>query len=129
MIKVVAAIITADDKVLLSKRPKSKHQGNKWEFPGGKVDSGETFVEALMRECKEELGISIQEPLLFDSIKHHYTDKSVELHFYSVRSFDGSPRGMEGQEVQWFSILEIERLEFPEANKAIVTKLLNEFIN
>lgn len=126
MIHVAAAIIVKDNKVLLAKRPDEKHQGGKWEFPGGKLDDNETPLQALIRECREEIAIEIDltSCQLFDTVEFDYGDKQVVLHFYSVSVFTGEPAGQEGQQVRWFELADIERLEFPEANKGIVEKLL-----
>ncbi len=128
MIQVVAAIIIKNDQLLLSKRLEHSHQGGKWEFPGGKVESNESLESALARELKEEINIEIKEPIFFDEITFDYSEKSVHLHFFLVSQFSGEPQGLEGQQVEWFSINQIKDLEFPAANKAIVRKLLSQFI-
>ncbi len=128
MIQVVAAIIIKNDQLLLSKRLEHLHQGGKWEFPGGKVESNESLESALARELKEEINIEIKEPIFFDEITFDYSEKSVHLHFFLVSQFSGEPQGLEGQQVEWFSINQIKDLEFPAANKAIVRKLLSQFI-
>jgi 8-oxo-dGTP diphosphatase len=125
VIPVVAAIIRQEDKILLSRRPLDKHQGGKWEFPGGKVQSGELAVEALKRECQEELGIEIISPCLFESVDFDYGDKAVRISFFTIERFDGKPEGREGQEIGWFSLHEIAMLEFPEANRPVVARLLS----
>jgi 8-oxo-dGTP diphosphatase len=82
-------------------------------------------VEALKRECKEELGIEIIAPCLFDSVEFDYGDKAVRVSFYTIERFIGKPEGREGQEVQWFSLHEIAALDFPAANQPIVARLLS----
>jgi len=126
MIHVAAAIIIKNNQVLLAKRPSNKHQGGKWEFPGGKLDGSETPLQALIRECREEIAIEVDLTTcqLFDTVEFDYGDKQVALHFYSVSVFSGKPEGQEGQEVRWFDLSEITLLEFPEANKGIVERLL-----
>jgi len=122
---VVAAIIydQSAENILLAKRPAHKHQGNLWEFPGGKVEPGEKHRVALDRELNEELGISVVEcePVL--RLKHDYEDKSVELDVWRVNSFKGKPRGAEGQEIRWVSVAALNDYSFPEANQAILTHL------
>lgn len=125
MIQVAAAIIRNNERILLSKRPLEKHQGGKWEFPGGKIDQGELAVEALKRECKEELGISIESPSLYEVVDFDYGDKQVRISFYTVERFSGKPEGREGQEVGWFAIHELSSLNFPEANQVVVARLLS----
>ncbi|MCO7223982.1 8-oxo-dGTP diphosphatase MutT [Pleionea sp. CnH1-48] len=124
MIHVVAAIILQKNKVLLALRPDDKHQGGKWEFPGGKKEAGESSEQALIRECEEELNITLKAPELFDRVEFDYGDKQVSIEFLVSRGFDGEPKGNEGQEVRWFELNDIAELDFPKANKAVVKKLL-----
>lgn len=125
---VVAAVILneREDSVLLARRPKNKHQGGKWEFPGGKVESAETVPVALQRELDEELGIvAAQEQMSsYIEVRHRYPDKNIFLDVWVVKSFDGNPYGREGQEVRWFLKQELADLEFPVANAPILNKLL-----
>lgn len=123
---VAAIILDADDNVLLARRPVDKHQGGKWEFPGGKVESLESAAAALARELLEELGI-VADPAgmeRFLEIRHRYPDKNVFLDIWVVREFSGEPYGCEGQEVRWFIKQDLAELDFPAANTPIVDKLL-----
>lgn len=128
IIHVVAAIIVSSDsrQVLLAKRPSHKHQGGKWEFPGGKVESNELATHALARELAEELGIDAQpqEMYLFQEIHHTYPEKQVHLEFWWVKAFSGVPQGLEGQTIQWFAWADLSSLVFPEANQPIVKHLV-----
>ncbi len=123
-IKVVAAIICKNDKILLSKRPIEKHQGGLWEFPGGKVEANESNENALIRECLEELDIEIFNPQYFDKIDFNYTDKNVSIYFYRVSNFSGTAKGNEGQKIAWINQSDLQGKKFPEANKFIVDKLM-----
>lgn len=116
----VGVIVGADGKILIAKRPQTAHQGGLWEFPGGKVDLGESVHQALVRELQEELAISAiaSEPLI--QIRHHYPDKSVLLDVYKVTRFDGQPSGAEGQPICWVAPDELNNFEFPAANKPII---------
>src|SRR5690606_31469442 len=112
----VAVIFDAADRVLVSQRARHLHQGGLWEFPGGKVEAGETVRQALDREIAEELGLDVlqAEPLL--DIRHDYPDKAVLLDVWCVREFDGEPHGREGQPWQWIEAGALHTLAFPAAN-------------
>lgn len=121
---VVAAIIRDDlGRVLLARRPEHKHQGGRWEFPGGKVEAGEALQHALQRELDEELGVVARSSRPFMTVDHHYPDLHVRLHFREVTDWHGEPHGREGQPVSWFAGAELGALEFPVANRPVVTAL------
>ncbi|WP_341304612.1 Nudix family hydrolase [Pseudomonas sp. TMP25] len=120
-IHVVAAVIRGiEGQILLAKRSADKHQGGLWEFPGGKVEAGETAQEALARELHEELGIrpSASRPLI--QVRHDYPDKHVLLDVWDVSAFSGEPHGAEGQPLAWVSPRQLSDYEFPAANQPIV---------
>jgi 8-oxo-dGTP diphosphatase len=120
-IEVVAAVIRdAEGKVLIAKRPSDKHQGGKWEFPGGKVEKGESRRSALVRELREEIGIDIGHSARLISVYHEYDDKAIYLDVYEVQQWTGDAEGREGQPIRWVSADELHEFEFPEANSAIV---------
>jgi 8-oxo-dGTP diphosphatase len=123
-ITVVAAIIRGNDgRICLSRRPDHKHQGGRWEFPGGKVEPGETLSTALARELEEELGMQAALSSPFMTIAHQYEDLHVTLHFRDVTDWQGEPSGREGQQVGWFEIPDLPALEFPAANRPVVTAI------
>ena len=123
-ITVVAAIIRGNDgRICLSRRPDHKHQGGRWEFPGGKVEPGEPLSTALARELEEELGMQAAISSPFMTIAHQYQDLHVTLHFRDVTAWQGDPSGCEGQQVSWFEIPELPALEFPAANRPVVTAI------
>lgn len=107
-------------QILIAKRPESAHQGGLWEFPGGKVDSGENCQQALLRELNEELAIQVEnsEPLI--QIRHDYNDKSVLLDVHKVTCFSGEPKGNEGQPVRWVNPEFLSEYAFPAANQPII---------
>ncbi len=119
----VGVILDDQGRVLLARRPVQVHQGGLWEFPGGKVDAGESVAEALARELTEELAIQVEatQPLL--EIRHDYPDKSVLLDVWLVTAFEGDPRGNEGQPIEWAEVKQLADYEFPAANQAIVSAL------
>lgn len=120
----VGVIYAVDGKVLIARRPGSAHQGGLWEFPGGKVDPGETLEQALRRELREELAIEVSrcQPLI--QIRHHYADKSVLLDVYEVTHFTGVACGNEGQPIQWVEPSQLSKFDFPAANRPIISAIL-----
>ena len=115
------------DQILIAKRPKHLHQGGLWEFPGGKVSSGEAIEHALARELFEELGISdIQaEPLMH--ILYDYTDKKVFLDIWIIDQFSGQAQGKEGQQCECVNLQDLlssqSQYQFPAANQPILERL------
>lgn len=126
LVKVAAGVILRNDSVFIALRQSNQHQGDLWEFPGGKCEPSEAVDVALVRELKEECGISVTEYSFFKAISHDYGDKQVELHFYKVTGFKDEPMGKEGQEVRWVTVSDLLYYEFPEANKVIVEALMAE---
>ena len=134
-IQVVAAVIFRFDKtlaqsennhILIARRADHLHQGGLWEFPGGKVEKGETHHQSLVRELQEEINITITSASPMMQISHDYIDKSVTLDIWKVIEFEGNPEGAEGQEIRWVSMDELRNYDFPVANQPILQKLLGE---
>lgn len=119
----VGAIVDRHGKVLIAKRPDDKHQGGLWEFPGGKIEPGETQRRALDRELHEELAIDVQTATPLITIHHDYPDISVKLKVWRVDRFEGGPHGREGQAVEWVAPADLQNYSFPAANRPIVTAL------
>lgn len=121
---VVVAVITDTNKcVLLAKRPQHLHQGGLWEFPGGKVEYGETVEQALIRELHEELGITATEYSPLIQIPFDYPDRSVLLDVWYVTAYSGNPEGREGQTIEWISKSLLHEYDMPAANLPIVNAL------
>ncbi len=97
---VAAALFDAQGRVLIAERPAGKHMAGWWEFPGGKVAAGESDVQALVRELREELGIDAQADTQIMTLTHEYPDRVVDLVLWRV-SAAGVPRGLDGQQLKW----------------------------
>ncbi len=128
-IHIVAGIIFNQDKsqVFITKRPDDKHKGGFWEFPGGKVEVGETIEQAMARELDEEIGIRVTEQSLFEHLEFDYTDKSLKFDFILVTDFEEQPYGKEGQQGEWVSLESLKQYDFPEANVPILERVVKEF--
>ena len=119
----VGVIVDSAHKILITRRSQSAHQGGLWEFPGGKVEAGESLVAALARELQEELGISIGRTSALLDIHHDYGDKQVLLDVHVVWDYSGEARSLENQPMAWVSPQELTQYAFPAANLAIVVAL------
>lgn len=119
---VVAAVIEQGESFLLTLRPDGTHLAGHWEFPGGKVHTGETHAEALRRELFEELDIVGDVGELVHTITHTYPERTVELFFYRC-GFAGEPKPMMGQGVRWVHRNELGTLPFPDADRALIALL------
>ena len=122
-----AALIDADGRVLLSKRPEGKQLGGLWEFPGGKVEAGERPETALIRELKEELGIDVAEsclaPLTFAS--HGYEAFHLLMPLYVCRRWKGQVIGAEGQEIAWVRPLKLKDYPMPPADEPLIPHIID----
>lgn len=120
----VGVIKGADGKILIARRDESLHQGGLWEFPGGKIEAGETPEQALFRELKEELDIETLSAAPLITIQHRYPDRDVSLRVFLVDRFSGSARGCQGQPIRWVEPNELNQFAFPAANRPIIAAAL-----
>ena len=122
----VGILLDPQGRVLITRRAPQTHQGGLWEFPGGKVEPGETIVDALARELKEELGVTVLISEPFMTLDHDYGDQCVCLAVHRVTSWRGEPSGMEGQPLAWEQPANLTDWTFPAANQPILTRLLTD---
>lgn len=120
---VVAAVIEQNDAFLVTLRPAGTHLAGHWEFPGGKVHTGETHEQALRRELLEELDLVGRVGGLVHTVTHAYPEKTVELFFYQC-DVEGTPTPMIGQEMRWVPRAEMRALPFPDADRALIALLV-----
>ena len=121
----VAVIVNPQQQILLALRHQHLHQGGKWEFPGGKIETDETVQQAIIREIYEEVSLNIQSTVPMMMLEHDYGDKLVCLHVHWVKEFSGNATGAEGQEIKWVNVSELSGFEFPAANKPILEEVIN----
>lgn len=119
----VGVLVDESGRVLIARRHHAGHQGGKWEFPGGKKEAGESTFDALRRELREELGISVESARPLIQVRHAYPDKVVHLDVWRVTRFSGIPSGREGQPIQWIALTELRNLDLPAADRPILTAL------
>ena len=123
MTEVVAALIWDGARFLICQRPAHKARGLLWEFVGGKVEPGETKRQALVRECREELGITVEVGEPFTDVTHVYSDLTVHLTLFHARIAAGTPRLLEHNDLRWMTPAETDGYAFCPADKEILTQL------
>ncbi len=119
----VGVLIDARDCVLLTRRLKGTHLAGYWEFPGGKVEAGESVQTALARELQEELGTKIGKTVPLMTVSHDYGEKQVLLDVHQVKDWDGEPHGAEGQPLAWVDAASLNEFQVPEANAEIMSRV------
>ncbi len=125
----VAVIWNEQREILIDKRRQEGLLGGLWEFPGGKIEPGETVEECIKREIQEELGIEIEVGDRLMTINHTYSHFSVNLTVHHCRHISGSPQPLESDEIRWVKLAEIDQLPFPKANTQIIAALRQEIKN
>ena len=123
MVEVVAALIWDNNKFLICQRPKNKARALLWEFVGGKVEKGETKTQALIRECKEELNVTLLVGEIFMEVVHEYPDMIVHLTLFNAVIIEGVPEKIEHNDIKWITSNEISDYEFCPADVEILKKL------
>ena len=125
MTEVVAALIWDEKRFLACQRPAHKARGLLWEFVGGKVEPGETREQALIRECQEELAVTVSVQDVFMEVDHIYPDLTVHLTLFNASIAEGTPRKIEHNDLRWITVEEIDQYEFCPADEEILTVLKN----
>lgn len=122
LLVVAAALIDADGRVLVQQRPPGKPMAGLWEFPGGKIDAGETPEAALRRELAEELGIAIDESCLAPAVfaSEPMADRHLLLLLYVLRKWPGSPEARHASAIKWLRPVELHRLDMPPADRPLI---------
>ncbi len=120
---VVAGIIKQNGKYLITKRYENSHLGGMWEFPGGKIMTGESDPTALKRELKEEIGIECNVSDLVYETTYHYPDISINIKFYDCKLLSGTPKLIECAEVKWIKRSELSQYEFPPSDTKLIEML------
>jgi 8-oxo-dGTP diphosphatase len=123
---VVAALIWEGNRFLICQRPAHKARGLLWEFVGGKVDPGETKTQALVRECREELDITVSVGDVFMEVVHEYPDLLVRLTLFHATIAQGTPQMLEHNDIRWIRVGEIPEFDFCPADVDILKKLMEE---
>lgn len=124
--EVVAALIRDGDKFMICQRPAHKARGLLWEFVGGKLEPGETMEQALIRECREELAVTLSVGTIFMDVLHEYPDLTVHLTLFNAAIAEGVPQKLEHNDIRWITADEIPDYAFCPADAAILQKLMAE---
>lgn len=123
MTEVVAALVWDGDRFMICQRPPHKARGLLWEFAGGKVEPGETKPQALIREYREELGVTLEVGDVSMEVVHRYPDLTIRLTLFNARLREGTPQLLEHVDIRWIRTEEIDRYDFCPADEEILEKL------
>ena len=125
----VAVITNQEGKILIDRRRESGEMGGLWEFPGGKIEPGETVTECIEREIKEELDLTILVGDRLTSITHNYQTFKVTLYVHECQYVSGEPKPLECEEILWVELSQMNQYQFPQANAQIINLLQSRGIN
>ena len=124
MVEVVSALIWQGEKFMICQRPAHKARRLLWEFVGGKVEPGETKEQALVRECQEELAVTLSVEDVFMDVVHEYPDLIVHLTLFNATIAEGEPQKLEHNDIRWITPSEIPKYEFCQADEEILKKII-----
>ena len=122
-IEVAAALIFASERLLIAQRPPGVHLEGLWEFPGGKLELGESYPDCVRRELQEELRVEVRVGPMLAAVEHHYPEKLVRIQFYRCELLDGEPMAVECSDLAWVSAEELDQYVFPPADAGIISEL------
>ena len=126
--EVVAALIWRNNKFMICQRPTHKARGLLWEFVGGKVEPGETKEQALIRECREELNVTLSVGDAFMDVVHEYSDVTVHLTLFNATITEGEPQKLEHNDIRWIEPSEIPNYDFCPADEEILKKIIEVYL-
>ncbi len=124
----VGIVFNPEGKILVSLRPSHQVQAGKWEFPGGKIEMGESAEQALKREMLEEVGIIVHRATPLTQFSYNYAERRVWIEAWRIEEFSGEAQGCEGQEIAWMTFVQLRDLDMLSANKPIL-ELLQQAVN
>ena len=122
-VKVAAGLVFKDEKLLITKRLKNIHLGGMWEFPGGKLELGESYEICLKREMFEELGVKVNVSYEFEEVLHQYSEMTVLIKFFICSLSSGTPKAIQCSEFQWINRRDLTRYNFPAADIKVINQL------
>jgi len=126
LIEVSAGLIFRNTRLLIAQRHPNSHLGGLWEFPGGKREGEETFEAALVRELREELGVSVSVGEQIETVEHAYPEKRVSIRFFKCRLEEGEPRALDCHNIKWITRSELGAQPFPAADAHLLQRLASE---
>ena len=127
MVQVAAALIRDGEKFMIFQRPATKTRAYQWEFVGGKAEPGETLEDALIRECREEIGVTVRVGEIFAEVDHEYPDISIHLTLFNAEIVEGTPLKLEHNDIRSITPAEIPQYNFCPADDEILKKIKEEF--
>lgn len=128
VVRVTAGLICREGRYLIARRKANVHLGGLWEFPGGKCEAGESLEQCLRRELQEELSLTIENPVSFQTVRHEYPEKTVELHFFRCSIARGQARPIDCAEIRWVAPYEFSMYEFPAADRPLLEALQQQAV-
>lgn len=128
MVEVVAALIWKGERFMICQRPPHKARGMLWEFVGGKVEAGESKEAALVRECREELAVTVRVGEVFMDVVHEYPDITVHLTLFHATIAEGEPQKLEHNDIQWICPKDIPQYDFCPADEEILQRIIDVYL-